>query len=297
MMDKQPTKRGYRLKDARTHDIKFNHNGETLTIKGNTSVDVSKLKPELKSFIKEVQEDLAIQGDLGFDIVLTSANEGKSGDGVHGKGSKHYTGGALDIRISDFYRGNPEEVNNAYEDPIFKYFQFGKGKEIKDKYSLQLLDPYHGSAPHLHLELEKNQDLNPVLSKGRFKSSKDIPKGHFHGDGHDHGNQNTPISEVADIPKPVDLSTTFTYAANNAQKALDPKQIARDKKSQAKENLKKAQRNKNFLKTIQELEVSKTNTPDKNVLPPKLPTLNQVPSTPNFENLEGLSNIPDEFIF
>lgn len=73
--------------------------------------------------------------DIQENIYITSATDGK-----HAENSRHGKGRAVDIRI------NQKEPLN---DPFFLYL--GKTAEERKKNKIVVLDPLHGSAPHIHL--------------------------------------------------------------------------------------------------------------------------------------------------
>lgn len=59
-------------------------------------VSLEGITPETKHAAEECD---GIFKSSGIQMVITSGSEGHDGDGVHKKGSKHYTGEAFDIRI------------------------------------------------------------------------------------------------------------------------------------------------------------------------------------------------------
>lgn len=74
-------------------------------------------------------------------LFLTSAK-----DGQHAPTSRHYTGDALDLRI---------DKNNPWEDKLFKRMM---RDPIRLQYGITLLDPSHGTAPHIHMSLGNSSE-------------------------------------------------------------------------------------------------------------------------------------------
>ena len=92
--------------------------------KKDSSVNLEGMSGRILSYLETLPETLRDK------LLATSGNDSD----VHVKGSKHYKGSALDLRFDkDVY----EYLKN---DPNFK------------NSGLSVLDPNHGTAPHLHIE-------------------------------------------------------------------------------------------------------------------------------------------------
>ena len=177
----------YRYKDKKLKEVTVDYNGKTFSIPAKTDVDISKMTAKTKAFLAETMETLGQSEDLPFEIILTSGN-----DGTHSKGSRHYSGMAVDIRVSENYRNSDQSADNsAWNDPAYQWFWKGEGKKIRDKHSIQLITPYHSKTPHIHMELEHNESLHP--------SHK----------GHDHNED-----QHIDKPSSVNVTNNVTQALN-----------------------------------------------------------------------------------
>lgn len=92
--------------------------------KKDNSVNLEGMSGRILSYLETIPESLRDK------LLATSGNDSD----VHVKGSKHYKGSAIDLRFDkDVY----EYLKN---DPNFK------------NSGLNVLDPNHGTAPHLHIE-------------------------------------------------------------------------------------------------------------------------------------------------
>lgn len=92
--------------------------------KKDNSVNLEGMSGRILSYLETLPESLRDR------LLATSGNDSD----VHTKGSKHYKGSAIDLRLDkDVY----EYLKN---DPNFS------------KSGLKVLDPNHGTAPHLHIE-------------------------------------------------------------------------------------------------------------------------------------------------
>ena len=123
----------------------------------NLHVPFSKLDKGLTSYLD------ALPNELQKNIVITS-----SVNGSHAKNSRHFDGRAVDIRIKD--------KDNPLADPLFNYL--GSDQTRREK-NIVVLDPRHGTAPHIHFELWNR-------SENRLD--------YFYGDSgvqddHNHGNE------------------------------------------------------------------------------------------------------------
>lgn len=92
----------------------------------DASVNVSNIDERLQGYLENLPPDLQEK------ILVTSGND----FGGHVKGSKHYQGQALDLR---------------YDPDLYNYIA---ADSTKDKYSLKTLDPNHGTAKHIHLQVK-----------------------------------------------------------------------------------------------------------------------------------------------
>lgn len=73
--------------------------GETKFRLKNDKVNIKDLSPMMKAslkVIKNIVEDCERKDYTGYEMTITSGKDGK-----HMKGSKHYSGNAIDIRIKD----------------------------------------------------------------------------------------------------------------------------------------------------------------------------------------------------
>lgn len=88
------------------------------------SVNISGLSNRILSYLETLPEGIRNK------LLATSGNDSD----VHAPGSKHYKGGALDLRF------DKDVYNYLKNDPNFK------------NSGLRTLDPNHGTAPHIHIE-------------------------------------------------------------------------------------------------------------------------------------------------
>lgn len=70
-------------------------------------------------------------------VVITSGIDSDT----HSKKGGHYKGKAIDIRV--------HLKDDAYNDPLFKYIN---ETDLRKQFGIKLIDPYHGTAPHIHIE-------------------------------------------------------------------------------------------------------------------------------------------------
>lgn len=108
----------------------FNHNqqkeqGIDWLSKKDKSVDISGLSPKLIDYLNSLPDNVRNK------LIATS---GRDSMDVHQKGSRHGTGEAIDLRYS------PDLYNYISQDPNLQ------------KAGLKLLNPNHGTAPHLHIQ-------------------------------------------------------------------------------------------------------------------------------------------------
>lgn len=155
----------YRLKDEKYITLKQGR--AEYTIPAKSDVEYANFTPEMKTFLIDVASDLGTQ-DLDFDFVITSGTEGK-----HAEKSLHYTGQAVDVRISPKYRGITEGVDTPWDDPMYKYFYEGHGKDILTKNNMNLLDDLtHGNAPHIHIEEGTTRKESGIKSQSDFDTQQ-----------------------------------------------------------------------------------------------------------------------------
>lgn len=95
--------------------------------KKDASVNIEDMSTRLLTYLE------TIPSSIREKIVVTSGNDSD----VHVKGSKHYSGSAIDLRYDD------KLYNYIIKDPKFK------------NSGLNVLDPNHGTAKHLHIEEKK----------------------------------------------------------------------------------------------------------------------------------------------
>lgn len=88
-------------------------------------INIDNLNSNIIAFLNETVTD-------ENEIVITSAN-----DGVHADNSRHYTDNAVDIRFNQSF------YNKIKEHPA------------RIKYGVTLIDPNHGTAPHIDLSFGK----------------------------------------------------------------------------------------------------------------------------------------------
>lgn len=133
--------------------------------KNDVLYDDAKVKNNMESFMLETNKLLGGLQDPGFDLVITSFLD--EGTGVH-KGKSHANGTAVDLRI------NPSFHKNVSDSPEYKFWNDGAGYDLRTKYGVKMINPYHGTAPHFHLELddEANQ-LASVLPQDQGKALTD----------------------------------------------------------------------------------------------------------------------------
>ena len=64
-------------------------------------VNIKDLKPEISSKLEIIEDACKHSNGIGYEMTITSGK-----DGTHMKGSKHYSGNAIDIRTSDMMHIN-----------------------------------------------------------------------------------------------------------------------------------------------------------------------------------------------
>lgn len=112
------------------------------------SVNIGGTSSKLSQYLNSLPENIK------NELIATSGNDSS----VHMKGSKHDTGEAVDFRY------NKEVYNYMLNDPLFKQL------------NLNIPNPNHGTAPHIHLEQrEFGGDLPPVSVTS--SSHKRLPNG------------------------------------------------------------------------------------------------------------------------
>lgn len=99
-------------------------------------VKLNGLNPSISKYLTSLPEDLR------SSLVATSGNDDK-----HSKNSLHYNNNAIDLRFNQ----------RAYE--------YIKNDPVAKKLGINLLNPNHGTAPHLHLETKKT---GGVVGKYKF---------------------------------------------------------------------------------------------------------------------------------
>lgn len=78
--------------------------------------------------------------------------------------SIHSTGRALDIRIPDIYRGTAEGVSPMdYE--LFNHLVFDLAEQRKEL-GISILNPFHGTAPHIHISVGSEKELDYDIAFG-----------------------------------------------------------------------------------------------------------------------------------
>lgn len=144
---------GYNLGSEKGVTITHPTTGSTVIIPAKSDVNIKGLSPDIEKMLVEIGLDLNTNyQDLPIELVITSGLEGE-----HSKGSKHYSGQAVDIRISDDYRSKIDG-NKPWDDPMYKYFYEGKGRNILGRYGMYLIDDLeHGDAPHIHIEEKRER--------------------------------------------------------------------------------------------------------------------------------------------
>lgn len=93
-------------------------------LKKYDNIDLSRMNPKILSYLGSLPEDLQKQ------IKVTSAN-----DGSHSKDSYHYKDRAIDL---------------AYNEQLYNHIAKDPNRHMSQ---LTLIDPNHGTAPHIHLSL------------------------------------------------------------------------------------------------------------------------------------------------
>ena len=150
----------------------------------HAGVDMSGVNPALISYLNTLEPEYQ-------EMILATAGK----DGEHSARSRHYSGNAIDLAI--------EDKEHPMADRLFDRLR--KDPE-RLRRGLTLLDPSHGTAPHIHLsygdgtENHKDVWMDPhgeearALLEGDGEGDKDVPVG---SKGPDVGPRTTPFLEEA----------------------------------------------------------------------------------------------------
>ena len=111
----------------------------------NKQYDFSKINTSITSYLDGLPQDIQSQ------IVVTST----TGDS-HAKNSRHYSGNALDIRIS-----NKKDIE---ADPVWKSIAYDQSRLSK---GLTVINPEHGTAPHIHLSAGRGSENKMDILYGK----------------------------------------------------------------------------------------------------------------------------------
>ena len=184
------------------------------------SVGVSKLNKNILSYFNTLEPEYQ-------DLILATAGS----DGKHSINSRHYKNNAVDLRFND------KLYNRIKNDP----------KRLK--YGLSLIDPNHGTAPHIHLsygngsENKKDVWVDPFSDK-----AKKYTNGEFfqdHQDHQDHFNEEKNTSSFSDVD-----SQSFQEYIDMMKEELGKKedeQKIEQEKAQIRNNLIKKQQERDYL--------------------------------------------------
>lgn len=133
-----------------TLDFDFEFDDED--VEGTGSSEIQELRnmfiPKLKSrgvnyegVSSKIKEYLgSLPEEYRNKLLVTSGK-----DGTHSKGSKHYIGNAVDLR---------------FDENLHSYIN-----KTASSYGLKTMNPYHGTAPHTHLEVMQMGGLAPLTPR------------------------------------------------------------------------------------------------------------------------------------
>jgi len=195
----------------------FERDGKTYGIrtKGD-NVNLDNMSDKMQNLIIDLTEKTGVNGLVpDVDLIITSANDGK-----HVKGSKHYSGMALDFRIPIEDRKNRASV---YKSSVYKFFSEGEGAKVLEKNGARFLDPLH-----YKLDTEEKTVANAHMH------IEFLGGGHYIGDGHNHSQDEIvkeaeePIdvdSKIVNIPEgSFEGSIAYEMALNRKEELLKKKE-------------------------------------------------------------------------
>lgn len=111
----------------------------------NTHVNFKELNNNLLSYLD------SLPTEVQKNVYVTSSTGGE-----HSELSRHGSGAALDIRI--------HKKENPYLDPTFMYLY--KDAENRKDSNITILDPVHGTAPHIHISYGAGSENDLDFSYG-----------------------------------------------------------------------------------------------------------------------------------
>lgn len=248
-------------------------------------VELNNLNPKMKGFLAEFI-DQNITEDRTIDLLFTSANDSPHS---HGKGSKHFKDEAVDLRIAN--------SNDPLNDELFKNLYVGSGRKIREKYGIQIIDPRHGSAPHIHLEFDPNKNLTPTIKD--FNTSTTNTNTTV--------NNNQSIENVDPSFNPINLGNLEENFIESFQAVVSEDKAKKQKNEDnltevQKRLLEKQARRNQALKLINSNDFTKTQEQeiDSRALQQTLRNIEQSFNTSPRNNrlggLQGISNIPSELL-
>lgn len=109
-------------------------------------VNISNVGSPISKYLESLPQNLRER------MVATSGN-----DQQHAKGSRHYQNKAIDLR---------------YDKELYDYINNDPNRK---KYGLNLLNPNHGTAPHIHLDYQYGGDVLNAISNKQLKTGLNDP--------------------------------------------------------------------------------------------------------------------------
>lgn len=104
----------------------------------NNNVNISNLNSNIIGYLNTLEPEYQ-------DLILATAGS----DGKHSKNSRHWSGNAIDLRIHN--------QDNPFDDKLWKRIEKDPNRI---KFGLTLIDPNHGTAPHIHLSYGEGSENN-----------------------------------------------------------------------------------------------------------------------------------------
>lgn len=251
-------------------------------LKKYDNIDLSRMNPKILSYLGSLPEDLQ------KEITITSANDGK-----HSKDSYHYKDRAIDL---------------AYNEKLYNHIATDANRHMSQ---LTLIDPNHGTAPHIHLSLANpggREFEADVDKKGRqvvyAREGWDVKTLNFNEDakGSPHGWLTQSMSELPPLltdktPENIQWLTNITpttqpppqmeYERWNRLGWMDGR-LFND--SPATDNSDKNARKKATKKVVENLEDSPLKTAMINILDDNTPRRSRSNSSGGFEGRTSTGN-------
>lgn len=242
----------------------------------SSNVNLNTIQEPLEAYMFELSELTGSEGLYkDVDLLITSGDDGK-----HSKNSKHYVGGALDLRISSEYRKDRASV---YKSPQYMFFQTPEVKALNKKYGVRVLDPLHHKLDteeatvqnaHMHVEL--------------------LAAGHYHGDGHDHSKDFKIEEDVKKDSKLENVKEGSFEGELEYELMLEELKRQRQGNQIDKQKTEKQLLKNNILNKIGELKgFSKVKVEEQVVQSNPQDFVTQIP----LNSLSGISEIPDQLVF